>query len=79
MSGTGNLYFVYFIVLLLTCLWGIFYGAHCTNARAQWRLPRCSISGGEFILNRTCFAGGRGAELLLVGELVLMYCRCIVS
>ena len=45
------------------CLWGMFYGAHCTNAHAQWQLPRCPIF--EFIWNCTCYAGWRGAELPL--------------
>ena len=67
---TASQYFVYFIVLLLLyCLWGVFYGAHCANARAQGQLPRGPIF--EFIFNCTCYAGWRGTELLLIGELFL--------
>ena len=47
----------------------MFYGGHYANARAQWELPHCPIF--ELICDHTCCAGWRGAQLLLIGELVL--------
>ena len=44
----------------------MFYGEHCTNARAQWELSRCPIF--ELICDHTCCAGWRGAQLLLIGH-----------
>ena len=45
------------ILFIYSCIYFLaqIYGAHCTNARAQSRLPRCPIFGGEFVLNRTAF------------------------
>ena len=42
----------------------IVYGgcAHCSNARAQWQLPRCPIF--ELFWHGTCFAGWRDADLV---------------
>ena len=73
-----DLYFVYFIVLFVILSMGDVLWCACTNAREQWKLPRCPIF--ELIWNCTCYAGWRGAEfaqlaILESAAIAVMLCR----
>ena len=71
---------MYICSSIFHCLWGIFYGAHCTNARAQSHLPRCPVFGGEFILNRTAFLIASVFSVLrLVSDFdeIRLYCNLV--